>query len=70
VLKTVLITHSVVMVPYNFGETVKDLMDCRLDSAEADLAVSDVLGRMKLFRELHRLHISKEASNAECDSIN
>jgi hypothetical protein len=45
-------------------------MDDRVDNTKADLAVSDVLGGIELIRELHCLHITKEASNAECNAIN
>lgn len=43
--------------------------DCPNDT-EADLAVSNVLGGIKLIRELHGLHITKEASDAERNAIN
>jgi hypothetical protein len=45
-------------------------MDNCPENAKVDRAVSDMLGRMILVRELHCLHITKEASNAERDGIN
>jgi hypothetical protein len=66
-------THNAVLVtlvPYKFQKVVKCRMDDCLNNVKVDLAVSDVLGGMKFIRELHCLHITKEASNAECNLIN
>jgi hypothetical protein len=45
-------------------------MDDCPNNTKVDLAVRNVLGQMKLIRELHRLHIMKEASNAQRNAIN
>ena len=60
----------VVIVPYDFQEVINHGMDDCPNNTKADLAVRNVLGRMKLIRELHCLHITKEASNAQCNAIN